>query len=468
MRYGREDSKCRGAFRFRSKLKRSFAWLVGRRSAFSYTTYTTYTTTTTTTTTGHTRIHTHTRIRSFVRSFFMPQDNTASDKQRQWDVSALARQKSDNARENLVSFNLEDMDATESTTSLGPRSDTVGLANPMRVSLSGAGSSTSSAFGNFGAQNVGHRGAPPMSSDASSRVVREFHEALARSSDMAVAVAAIHALTTVIRSSTSTTMMGLEREIKEGAQALQRYNPTAISLQTGCELFLRYTTRTSALEADSFEVAKRKLIERGRTFAETSKRARNIIAEHGERFVRPGSRILVHGHSRVALSVLERAAMNGQQFSVTVTEGRPDETGFTMAKVLTDLKIPTTIVLDSAVGYIMESMDMVLVGAEAVAESGGVVNKLGTYTVALSAKAHGVPVYCAAESYKFARLFPLSQRDLPRETKQFPVGPLLPESVRIDNPSRDYTPPAFVSLLFTDLGVLTPAAVSDELIQLYA
>jgi translation initiation factor eIF-2B subunit alpha len=249
---------------------------------------------------------------------------------------------------------------------------------------------------------------------------------------------------------------------------LQRYNPTAISLQTGCELFLRYTTRTSALEADSFEVAKRKLIERGRTFAETSKRARNIIAEHGERFVRPGSRILVHGHSRVALSVLERAAMNGQQFSVTVTEGRPDETGFTMAKVLTDLKIPTTIVLDSAVGYIMESMDMVLVGAEAVAESGGVVNKLGTYTVALSAKAHGVPVYCAAESYKFARLFPLSQRDLPRETKQFPVGPLLPESVRIDNPSRDYTPPAFVSLLFTDLGVLTPAAVSDELIQLYA
>ncbi len=54
------------------------------------------------------------------------------------------------------------------------------------------------------------------------------------------------------------------------------------------------------------------------------------------------------------------------------------------------------------------------------------------------------------------------------ERKQFPVGTLIPEAVKIDNPSRDYTPPGFVSLLFTDLGVLTPAAVSDELIQLYA
>lgn len=217
-------------------------------------------------------------------------------------------------------------------------------------------------------------------------VVREFHEALARSSDMAVAVAAIHALTTVIRNSTSTTMMGLEREIKEGASALQRYNPTAISLRTGCELFLRYTTRTSALESDSFEVAKKKLIERGRRFAETSKRARNIIAELGERFIRPGFTVLCHGHSRVVLSVLRKAAssvrcyciqlyvdnsvcgvivrnsnmmhgyVQGQQFSVIVTEGRPDETGFTMARVLDELKIPVTVVLDSGVGYAMERL----------------------------------------------------------------------------------------------------------------
>lgn len=53
------------------------------------------------------------------------------------------------------------------------------------------------------------------------------------------------------------------------------------------------------------------------------------------------------------------------------------------------------------------------------------------------------------------------------EHKPVDVGPLLPRSVTVDNPSRDYTPPQYISLLVTDLGVLTPAAVSDELIQLY-
>jgi translation initiation factor eIF-2B subunit alpha len=152
---------------------------------------------------------------------------------------------------------------------------------------------------------------------------------------------------------------------------------------------------------------------------------------------------------------------------VIVTEGRPDEAGLTMARALDEMRIPVTVALDSAVGYTMERVDMVLVGAEAVAESGGVINKLGTYTVALAARAHGVPVYVAAESYKFARLFPLSQRDLPAERRHLDFGPLLPASVGVDSPSRDYTPPAHISLLFTDLGVLTPAAVSDELIMLY-
>lgn len=122
---------------------------------------------------------------------------------------------------------------------------------------------------------------------------------------------------------------------------------------------------------------------------------------------------------------------------------------------------------------------------------------------------------------QFARLYPLGQRDLPIERKHVDFGPLMPRNTHIENPSRDYTPPSalpgllgrtgndkniivgpalvslmdliivaamhvrceyhsvhvlrgfcvccaeYISLLFTDLGVLTPAAVSDELIQLY-
>lgn len=219
---------------------------------------------------------------------------------------------------------------------------------------------------------------PSMNADL---VVREFHDALSRSSDMAVAVAAIQALTSVIRSSEATTVMGLEKELKDAAASLQRSgcmmnivfqgcttlgshrnlicrcNPTAISLKAGCELFLRYTTRTSALEMDNFELAKKRLIERGRHFAgmlleecfsrmgtlgdiscpdnvseegsgavtseitpcihlfrtklwlaETSKRARAIIAEEGQRFIRSGFTILCHGLSRVVLAILRKAA----------------------------------------------------------------------------------------------------------------------------------------------------------------
>ncbi|CAL5220118.1 g2073 [Coccomyxa viridis] len=299
-------------------------------------------------------------------------------------------------------------------------------------------------------------------------VVKDFHDALARSPDTAVAVAAIKALTAVIERSKETTMMGIERELKDAAASLERCNETAISLKASCQLFLRYTTRTNDLD-EPIDASKARLIERGRSFAATSVRARATIAELGARFIRPGSCLLVHGHSRVVLALLRIAIKQGIQFSVVVTEGRPDETGLTMARALDDMGVPVDIILDSAIAYALERfrIDMVLVGAEGVVENGGVINKLGTYQAAVSAYCHNTPFYVAAESYKFARLYPLGQHDLPIERKHVDFGPLCPASVRIENPSRDYTPPKFISLLFTDLGVLTPAAVSDELIQLY-
>merc|ERR1712129_344107 len=98
-----------------------------------------------------------------------------------------------------------------------------------------------------------------------------------------------------------------------------------------------------------------------------------------------------------------------------------------------------------------------------VMENGGVINKIGTLTVATCAKAMRKPVYVAAESYKFARLFPLNQKDLPEAL----AAPACSET-GAEAPACDYTPPQYIKLLFTDLGVLTPAAVSDELIRLYS
>lgn len=97
--------------------------------------------------------------------------------------------------------------------------------------------------------------------------------------------------------------------------------------------------------------------------------------------------------------------------------------------------IPCTVILDSAVAYAMGKVDLVLVGSEAVVESGGLINAVGSYQMALIAKAAHVPFYALAErsvcqdtfrpnahltfplcSYKFHRMFPLSQYDLPTHT----------------------------------------------------
>jgi len=152
---------------------------------------------------------------------------------------------------------------------------------------------------------------------------------------------------------------------------------------------------------------------------------------------------------------------------VVVTEGRPNGSGTEVAKVLAKEDIPTRLVLDGGVGYIMDQVDFVLVGAAGVTENGGVISKLGTYFIALAAKSLGKLLYVATESYKFSKLYPLRQTDVPRESAPVEIGPLLPIGVSIENPSRDFTPPMYISALITDQGVLTPSAVSDLLAQMY-
>lgn len=127
--------------------------------------------------------------------------------------------------------------------------------------------------------------------------------------------------------------------------------------------------------------------------------------------------------------------------------------------------IECTLILDSAIGYIMESIDLVLVGAEGVVESGGIINRIGTYTMALCAREMKKPFYVLAESLKFSRLYPLNQRDLPDDYKFSKQS--LEKGVAQAHPLVDYTSPAYITLLFTDIGILTPSAVSDELIKLY-
>jgi translation initiation factor eIF-2B subunit alpha len=98
-------------------------------------------------------------------------------------------------------------------------------------------------------------------------------------------------------------------------------------------------------------------------------------------------------------------------------------------------------------------------------ESGGVINRIGTFTTALCAKEMHKPFYVLTESFKFSRLYPLSQNDLP-DNYRYDTN-VERKCLEDAHPLVDYTPPLYITLIFTDLGILTPSAVSDELIKLY-
>ncbi|KAJ0987464.1 hypothetical protein J5N97_005820 [Dioscorea zingiberensis] len=297
-------------------------------------------------------------------------------------------------------------------------------------------------------------------------VVEEFNF-WRKKPDLAEAVAAIMALAAVIQSSTATTMMELEIELKKASDSLKKGDRSSISLTAGCDLFMRYVTRTTALEYEDFDAAKLRLIERAEKFGEISLKARRTIAMLSQDFIFDGCTILVHGFSRVVLEVLKLAASNRKLFRVFCTEGRPDRTGLRLSNELAALGVPVKLLIDSAVAYTMDEVDMIFVGADGVVESGGIINMMGTYQIALVAHSMNKPVYVAAESYKFARLYPLDQKDLEPAIRKIDFGVPIPSGVEVEECARDYTPPQYLTLLFTDLGVLTPSVVSDELIRLY-
>lgn len=143
-----------------------------------------------------------------------------------------------------------------------------------------------------------------------------------------------------------------------------------------------------------------------------------------------------------------------------------DNEGEIMIQELKADNIECTLILDASIGYLMETIDFVFVGAEGVMESGGIINRIGTFTMALCAKEMKKPFYVLTESFKFSRLYPLNQRDLPNSYK-YPKNSETRDDFEKTHPLVDYTPPLNITLIFTDLGILTPSAVSDELIKLF-
>lgn len=296
-------------------------------------------------------------------------------------------------------------------------------------------------------------------------IITNLEAMLREDSDLSPAVASLQLLLEFIEKDDYTTIQGMKDNLQQVISDICTAKRSITCVRSACELFVRFATLT-ALD-NRIDECRKSMSTRGRTFLEKMRAARPKIAALAAPFVQDRCVILTHSFSRVVRDTLFAAADDHKHFHVYVTESAPDYSGRQLYEALQEKGISATVIVDAAIGYILEKVDVVLLGAEGVVESGGIVNKIGTYTVAMCAKEKNIPVYVLAESFKFARKYPLNQRDLPEEQK-YPSDKCNGYAdLSKEHPMVDYTPPAYITLLFTDLGILTPSAVSDELIKLY-
>lgn len=292
--------------------------------------------------------------------------------------------------------------------------------------------------------------------------------------EMTMPIAAIESLVTMLRVKQPSTSSELINLVKSNTDKLKSSISNAISLSAGCDLFMRFVLRNINLYSD-WESCRKNLVENGELFVQRAKESRSKAAGFGVPFIKDDDIILVHSYSRVVYQLLLRAKEEKHiRFRVIVTESRPSEKGYHMAELLRHAGIPVEVIVDNAVGYVIHKVDKILVGAEGVAESGGIINHIGSYQIGCLAKTNNKPFYVVTESHKFVRLFPLAPNDLPNQISQIlqttnsNISTLLESEHQLLSVQQvDFTPHEYITALITDLGVLTPSAVSEELIKIW-
>src|SRR5205085_3464049 len=165
-----------------------------------------------------------------------------------------------------------------------------------------------------------------------------------------------------------------------------------------------------------------------------------------------------------ALAVLYTAAEQGRRFEVFADETRPLLQGARLtAWELQQHGIDVTLICDNMAAQVMKEgcVQMVVVGADRIAANGDTANKIGTYGVALLARAHDIPFYVAAPSSTFdlslptGDVIPIEQRDSREVTHGF-GRQTAPEGVKVYNPAFDVTPAHLLAGIVTERGLISP------------
>ncbi|HVL87772.1 MAG TPA: S-methyl-5-thioribose-1-phosphate isomerase [Candidatus Thermoplasmatota archaeon] len=193
------------------------------------------------------------------------------------------------------------------------------------------------------------------------------------------------------------------------------------------------------------------------------------IGEAGLPLVKDGARILTHCNAGALATVdlgtatapLRLAARQGRRFSVLCDETRPRLQGHLTAWELLNEGIDARVVADNAAGWFLSrsEVDLVIVGADRVAQNGDVANKIGTYEKAVLAREHGVPFYVALPASTYDPATPsgagiaIEERD-ESEVLELAGVRVAPEGVRAHNPAFDVTPAKYVTGYLTERGLL--------------
>ncbi|MEI7769403.1 MAG: initiation factor 2B [Chloroflexales bacterium] len=201
---------------------------------------------------------------------------------------------------------------------------------------------------------------------------------------------------------------------------------------------------------ESFAQGQRVVVEAANEFKRRLHVHEAAIAETALRLIADDAQIVTNGRSTTVRAVLRHAQRAGRRFRVTCAEGRPACEGRIMASELVASGIPTTLVIDALAVVLAGKAQLVLVGADHLSAH-GLMNKVGTYGMVLSAKAANVPVYALCSSEKF---LPPGYH-LPEQTR-WPaeqVWPEVPANIQVSNVYFDLTPLSALAGIVTEQGV---------------
>ncbi len=255
--------------------------------------------------------------------------------------------------------------------------------------------------------------------------------------------------------------------VREVAARLNAARPTAVNLGWALR---RMTTLAESLRDRSATEALARLLTEARAIRDEDARMCREIGRHGAALLRDGDGVLTHCNAGAlaaaeygtALAVIRAAAERGTRLKVYADETRPLLQGARLtAWELMQSGIDVTLICDNMAGWLMRlgRVQRVVVGADRIAANGDTANKIGTYSVALLAREHGIPFYVAAPSSTFdlslsdGQGIPIEERQPDEVTCAFGRR-TAPEGVKVFNPAFDVTPARLIAAIVTERGVI--------------